>query len=71
MNPATPHTAGESLADRAVSKIVFAYAAFAGLWILLSDQIVVAIFIDPEAIALVSIIKGGYLLSSRHSFSPY
>jgi diguanylate cyclase (GGDEF)-like protein/PAS domain S-box-containing protein len=51
-------TSVERLADRAVSKIVFTYAAFAGLWILLSDQIVVALFSDPRTIALVSTIKG-------------
>lgn len=58
LNLIPPHTSIEHLADSAVSKIVLAYAAFSGLWILLSDQFVVAIFSDTKTIALVSTIKG-------------
>ena len=48
----------EIFADRAISKIVITYAAFAALWILLSDQLVILIFSDPQQIALFSTLKG-------------
>jgi PAS domain S-box-containing protein len=39
-------------------KVVVSYAAFACLWILLSDELVAALFKDPETMTAVSIIKG-------------
>lgn len=39
-------------------QVVLVYAAFAALWILVSDRVVVWIFEDPERIALASTIKG-------------
>ncbi len=42
----------------AVSKIVLAYAGFAALWILLSDQAVLLVTSDPQQIAVISTIKG-------------
>ena len=53
-----PYESAGSFSKRAVSKIVFTYAAFAALWILLSDQLVIFIFSDPKNIALISTIKG-------------
>ena len=41
-----------------VLKIVMIYAAFAGLWILLSDQALDLVFRDPVAIHLASTLKG-------------
>jgi PAS domain S-box-containing protein len=38
--------------------IAFSYAAFAALWILLSDRIVGWLFTDPTAIVLASTVKG-------------
>lgn len=38
--------------------VVLAYAVFAGLWILLSDSAVDALFTDPDQIVRVSMIKG-------------
>jgi len=51
------HSTGRFV-ERAVSKIVFTYAAFAALWILLSDQLVIVVFSDPKSIALINTIKG-------------
>ena len=42
----------------AALRIVLAYAAFAGLWILLSDHLVSWLVSDPQRIALLSTIKG-------------
>lgn len=38
--------------------IVFAYALFAGLWILLSDRALVLLFSDPVALVQASMVKG-------------
>jgi diguanylate cyclase (GGDEF)-like protein/PAS domain S-box-containing protein len=45
-------------ADQMVSKIVFAYAAFTALWIVVSDQLVIIFFSEPKNIALASTVKG-------------
>ena len=42
----------------ATLRVVLVYAAFACLWILLSDRLVALLFSDPQTIALVSTIKG-------------
>jgi PAS domain S-box-containing protein len=39
-------------------RVVFLYAGFSGLWILLSDRAVAALFRDPATMTLVSIAKG-------------
>ena len=39
-------------------RVVVVYAAFASLWILLSDHLVTSLFSDPQTITLVSTIKG-------------
>jgi len=44
--------------NRAVGKVVLTYAVFAGLWILLSDQLVLLVTSDPQRIAMISTIKG-------------
>ena len=58
-----PHqNASPNRAHRAPSvgalRIVLVYAALAGLWILLSDQVVSWLFSDPVQIILASTIKG-------------
>ena len=52
------HETARGFANRAVSKVVVAYASFAAIWIVLSDQLVAAIFTDPQSILWVSMIKG-------------
>jgi len=42
----------------ATLRVVLVYAAFACLWILLSDHLVTMLFSDPQTIALVSTVKG-------------
>ncbi len=42
----------------AALRIAVIYAVFAALWILLSDQLVHALFTDPEQIVRVSLLKG-------------
>lgn len=39
-------------------RVVLAYAVFAGLWILLSDEVLGELFKDPEQLVLASTIKG-------------
>jgi len=46
-------------ADQAATlRLVLSYAAFACVWILLSDQVVVWIFREPAQIAMASSLKG-------------
>ena len=54
------HDTDESAPDTHASalRIVLIYAAFAGLWILLSDKAVSLLFRDPEHILLASMLKG-------------
>lgn len=40
------------------SGIALAYAAWAGLWILLSDRLIARLFADPDTLVLASTIKG-------------
>jgi diguanylate cyclase (GGDEF)-like protein/PAS domain S-box-containing protein len=42
----------------AATKIILIYAAFSGLWILVSDSIVGSLFSDPIAISRISVAKG-------------
>ena len=42
----------------AAKRIIFIYASFASLWILVSDNVVTWLFSDPVAISRVSIAKG-------------
>jgi diguanylate cyclase (GGDEF)-like protein/PAS domain S-box-containing protein len=48
----------EFFSARATWKIAGAYAAFAALWILLSDQLLILLVSDPNQIALISTAKG-------------
>ena len=59
MSPAgnPPPTAPRRKSNAAL-RVVLIYAAFAGLWILLSDRLVALLVSDPQTIALVSTIKG-------------
>ncbi|MDO8788053.1 MAG: PAS domain S-box protein [Sulfuritalea sp.] len=52
-----PASAGVS-ASAEVLRVVFAYAVFAGLWILLSDTATGWLFSDPAQMMLVSTLKG-------------
>lgn len=54
----TPEAFSAAFVNRAVAKVVLAFAAFSGLWILLSDQAVLLVTSDPKAIALLSTLKG-------------
>jgi len=56
--PARSPVAVEGRAPKKVLRIVLAYAVFAGLWILLSDQAVAWLFNDPTQIVLASTLKG-------------
>lgn len=46
-----------------VLRVVFWYAGFSGLWILLSDRAVEALVHDPAAMTLVSILKGWFFVA--------
>jgi diguanylate cyclase (GGDEF)-like protein/PAS domain S-box-containing protein len=46
------------VAPSAAARLVLVYAAFASLWILLSDKAVAWMFSDPASITLASMIKG-------------
>ena len=54
----TTETANGKRATNSALSIVFVYAMFACLWILLSDKAVAWIFRDPEQMTLVSMLKG-------------
>lgn len=58
VSPVSYDKSAQRFVGVAVSKIVFVYAAFAGLWILVSDQVVISLFSDPKSIGLISTIKG-------------
>ena len=44
--------------DASALRVVLIYAAFAALWILLSDRLVAALFSEPSHILLASMLKG-------------
>lgn len=44
--------------DASALRVVLSYAAFAALWILLSDRLVAALFSEPSHILLASMLKG-------------
>jgi PAS domain S-box-containing protein len=56
--PPSPDQPGNGLSG-SVLRIVLAYAAFAGLWIVLSDKVVAWLFDDPATIIQASTLKGG------------
>jgi hypothetical protein len=55
MNDLRPSPAGDASAP---FRVVMIYAAFAALWILLSDSVVQWLFADPAQIVLASMVKG-------------
>ena len=57
-HPAPPPQETATHITRGDAVVVFAYACFAGLWILLSDQVMAWLFTEPAALALVSTYKG-------------
>ncbi len=58
--PDSPPTSGKpsQAGIQFVMRVVLIYAVFAGLWILLSDQILSVFFRDPDLFALASTLKG-------------
>jgi len=58
LEPSDPPAAADSVSLGEVLRIVLAYAVFASLWILVSDEAVAYIFHEPEAITTAGMIKG-------------
>jgi PAS domain S-box-containing protein len=58
LKPAPPKGPESSQAAAGAVKVVVAYALFAGLWILLSDQVVEVLIQDRAKMVLVSMLKG-------------
>lgn len=56
--PAQPPQEAASPRTQDHMAVVLGYATFAGLWILLSDQVMAWLFTEPAALALVSTYKG-------------
>jgi PAS domain S-box-containing protein len=56
--PKPPADRGELHAGGAALRLVLAYASFAGLWILISDQTAAWLFPAPEQLHLASTLKG-------------
>ena len=55
--PIQIHPKGSASSTAGALRVVFLYAGFSGLWILLSDRVVAALFQDPAAMTLVSMIR--------------
>lgn len=53
-----PSSAGARAAPRDVLRVVLVYAAFAGLWILVSDNLVLSRFGSTDHVLAVSLLKG-------------
>ena len=53
-----PSATGARAAPRDVLRVVLVYAAFAGLWILVSDNLVVARFASADHVLVASLLKG-------------
>ena len=60
--PARPPRSGSSTTLGAL-KVVLAYAGFASLWILLSDELVASLVKDPAQMTAVSILKGSVFVA--------
>jgi len=61
--PIQIHPKGSVSGTAGALRVVFLYAGFSGLWILLSDRVVAALFQDPAAMTLVSILKGWFFVA--------
>jgi PAS domain S-box-containing protein len=57
-HPSQLHSEASATSTAGALRVVFLYAGFSGLWILLSDRAVAALFRDPAIMTLVSIAKG-------------
>jgi PAS domain S-box-containing protein len=57
-HPSQLHSEASATGTAGALRVVFLYAGFSGLWILLSDRAVAALFRDPATMTLVSIAKG-------------
>jgi len=53
-----PSATGARTTPRDVLRVVLAYAAFAGLWILVSDNLVVSRFAGTDHVLVISLLKG-------------
>jgi PAS domain S-box-containing protein len=53
------HSRSRQVGNSGILAVILAYAAFAGLWIMLSDKAVEWLFSDPKQIILASTFKGG------------
>ncbi|OHE85957.1 MAG: hypothetical protein A3G75_09075 [Verrucomicrobia bacterium RIFCSPLOWO2_12_FULL_64_8] len=60
-NRATPSGAGLA-ASRAARRIVLLYLVIAGIWILVSDDLMLRLVHDPASLALWSIVKGWFFV---------
>ena len=61
--PIQIHPKGSASSTAGALRVVFLYAGFSGLWIILSDRVVAALFQDPAAMTLVSILKGWFFVA--------
>ncbi|HEX7553236.1 MAG TPA: ATP-binding protein [Geothrix sp.] len=57
-HPSQLHSEASATGTAGALRVVFLYAGFSGLWILLSDRAVAALVSDPATMTLVSIAKG-------------
>ena len=57
-SPASSSASSRGMEHHDLVGVVLSYAAFAALWILLSDRVVAWLFSDPNTIILVSTLKG-------------
>src|SRR5664279_5693999 len=57
-HPNRVHPKASATGTAGALRVVFLYAGFSGLWILLSDRAVAALISDPAIMTLVSIAKG-------------
>lgn len=62
VHPLNPQTAQTERA-RGALRVALVYAAFAGLWILLSDRAMGLLFRDPETLVRASMLKGWFFVA--------
>ncbi|MFN7958764.1 MAG: ATP-binding protein [Holophagaceae bacterium] len=61
--PIQIHPKGSPSGTAGAFRVVLLYAGFSGLWILLSDRLVEALFRDPAAMTQASILKGWFFVA--------
>ncbi len=57
------HSRERSALTRAALRVAWVYAAFAGLWILLSDRALGLVIADPQTLVWASVIKGWFFVA--------